>query len=142
MGKPPRFTSADQIQTLVDKYFEDCAGKVWINPETGEPGIDKNGNTIRIDKHPPTMTGLALALGFASRVSLLDYAGKKEFEDTIKMAKARCEEYAERRLFDRDGQRGAEFSLKCNFSRWSEKREKDEEESQVGIILMPAVKDE
>ena len=61
------------------------------------------------------MTGLALALGFASRQALLNYQGKKAFNDTITRAKSRCEEYAESRLYDRDGARGAQFSLEHNF---------------------------
>lgn len=143
VGRPPKFESADQIQELVDAYFEDCAGQVWINPENGLPAIDKNGNEIRVGKHPPTVTGLALALGFSDRCSLLDYEGKKEFSLTIKKAKARVEEYAERRLFDRDGQRGAEFSLRCNFKRWTETKEKDDDDRSVtGVIVIPEIKRE
>ena len=39
----------------------------------------------------------------------------KEFVDTITRAKARVEQYAEERLFDRDGSNGAQFSLRNNF---------------------------
>ena len=35
--------------------------------------------------------------------SLLNYQGRKVFVDTITRAKLRVEEYAERRLYDRDG---------------------------------------
>ena len=55
----------------------------------------------------------------------------------------RCEEYAEERLFDRDGQRGAIFLLKCGF-RWNED-EKDGTESDnsagCGVVELPAVMD-
>ena len=57
---------------------------------------------------------------FASRQSLLDYQGKKEFLDTILRAKTRCEQYAEERLYDRDGTHGAQFSLRANFG-WNDK---------------------
>ena len=68
-----------------------------------------------IGARAPTVTGLALALGFNSRQTLLNYQVQKEFVDTITRAKTRCEEYAESRLYTRDGARGAEFSLKYNF---------------------------
>ena len=68
---------------------------------------------------PPAVTGLALALGFNTRKSLLEYQGKKEFVNTITRAKSRVEEYAESRLFDRDGSNGAQFSLRNNFKGWN-----------------------
>ena len=40
-------------------------------------------------------------------------------------AKARCEQYAEERLFDRDGTNGAQFSLKNNFGWGAAEKEKD-----------------
>ena len=82
--------------------------------------MDKYGNVIKIDERPETVTGLALALGFKSRQSLIDYQGKAEFSDTITRAKLRCEKYAEERLFDRDGTNGARFSLQVNFG-WKDK---------------------
>lgn len=84
------------------------------------------------------MTGLALALGFTSRQALLDYQAKKEFVDTVTRAKSRIEAYAEERLFDRDGQRGAEFSLKYNF-RWVDEKKDDSKESVCGVAELPAV---
>ena len=85
------------------------------------------------------MTGLALALGFTSRQALLNYQAKKEFVDTVTRAKARIEAYAEERLFDRDGQRGAEFSLRYNF-RWANDEKKDDSgESVCGVAELPAV---
>ena len=82
--------------------------------------------------HPPTVTGLAVALGFSGRQALLNYQAKKQFVDTITRAKARCEEYAEQRLYDRDGANGAQFSLRCNFG-WNDKAP-PAEESEVKIL--------
>ena len=120
----------------MEKYFRDCEGEPIIGDD-GQPIMDKNGNVIMIHQHPPTVTGLALALGFAGRKELLAYQGKREFCNTITRAKSRVEQYAEERLFDRDGQRGAEFSLRCNF-RW--RQEEQTAEAQTGgIVLLPAV---
>ena len=80
------------------------------------------------------MTGLALALGFTSRQALLNYQAKPKFVDTIMRAKSRCEEYAESRLYDRDGANGAKFSLTNNFKGWSDKPEQDKSDAGVQII--------
>lgn len=95
----------------------------------GDPVLDKYGNEIYSHQRPPTVTGLALALGFASRKSLLEYQGKQEFVNTITRAKTRCEQYAEERLFDRDGTNGARFSLQANFG-WKDKPQENTTEAQ------------
>ena len=76
-----------------------------------------------VGKKPLTITGLALALGFTSRQALLNYQEKPEFVDAITRAKARVEQYAEERLFDKDGANGAKFSLANNFKGWAEKQQ-------------------
>ena len=58
-------------------------------------------------------------MGFASRQALLNYQGKKEFNDAITRAKSVVEKYAEERLFDRDGSNGAQFNLRNNFKGWN-----------------------
>ena len=115
-----KYSSAAEMSERVDKYFEDCDGHPLID-ENGDIVADKYGNPIIIGAHPPTVTGLALWLGFKTRQSLLDYQSRnKAFNDVLTRAKSRCEEYAERRLYDRDGVNGAKFSLKNNFKGWSE----------------------
>lgn len=79
-----------------------------------------------------TVTGLALALGFTSRQALLNYQNKPEFVDTITRAKTLCEQYAEERLYDKDGSGGAQFSLRANFG-WQDKPEQ-QQDSEVLII--------
>lgn len=121
-GRPPKYSSKEEIQAKIDAYFEECQGKVLLDSE-GSPIRDKNGNLIYTNKRPITVTGLALALGFTSRQALLNYQAKKEFVDTITRAKAVVEMYAEERLFDKDGAGGAKFSLANNFEGWKEKKQ-------------------
>ena len=121
MARQKTYKSAKQMEKVIDKYFEDCIGKPLLD-ENGKVLTDKRGNPIMIGARAPTVTGLALALGFNSRQTLLNYQAKTEFVDTITRAKTRCEEYAESRLYDRDGARGAEFSLKYNFG-WESLKE-------------------
>lgn len=128
-GHPPKFTDPAEMQKLIDAYFSDCKGyPLTVKGEDGEPRqvYDKYGLPIIIDAHPPTITGLALALGFKSRQALINYQVKdKGFDDTLTRAKSRVEEYAEERLFDKDGANGAKFSLANNFKGWAEKSEID-----------------
>jgi hypothetical protein len=124
-GRPPMFKSANEMQVIIDKYFKDCEGEILTNRETGETVYDKYGQPVWIHVKPPTITGLALTLGFNSRQTLLNYQDKEEFLDTITRAKARVEEYAESRLFDKDGANGAKFSLANNFKNWADKQELD-----------------
>ena len=121
-GRPPQFKSADEMQPLIDKYFKDCNGTI-VEDKDGIPILTKYDEPVMIGAKPPTITGLALALGFTCRMSLLNYQGKKGFVDTVTRAKARVEEYAETRLFDKDGSNGAKFSLANNFKDWREKQD-------------------
>lgn len=131
VGAPPKYRSVKAMQAKIDAYFEACKGKPFID-DNGEPMRNKNGYIIYDDKKPPTVTGLALALGFASRQALLNYQNKPEFNDTITRAKTRCEQYAEERLYDKDGSGGAQFSLRANFG-WQDKPEQ-QQDSEVLII--------
>jgi len=117
-GRPPRFRSAKKMQEKIDAYFESCKGEPLIDEATGKAVTDKNGVPVIVGARPPTVTGLALALGFATRASLLDYQAKPQFEELILRAKSRIEQYTEERLFDRDGAAGARFSLQNNFRGW------------------------
>lgn len=141
MARPLKYKTVDELQTAIDKYFDECEGKPLLNDD-GKAVFDKYGNPVVIGERPPTVTGLALALGFTNRQSLLNYQGKKQFLDTITRAKSRCEEYAEMRLYDRDGSRGAEFSLKYNF-KWDDSKESgnnlaDGMQALVDILRNPA----
>lgn len=138
-GRPPKYKSKEEIEEKIENYFKECAGEILKN-SAGEPIIDKKGKPILINEKPPTITGLALALGFASRQALLNYQEKKEFNDTITRAKSRVEEYAETRLFDKEGSAGAQFSLRNNFDGWYDKppSELDRIEQQARIDKIKA----
>ena len=111
MAGTPRYKTAAEMQAAIDEYFIERGDK------------------------PVTLSGLALHLGFTSRQSLINYKHKnKTFLDTILKAKLRCEDYTESRLYDRDGQRGAEFSLRCNFS-WNDKAQEDGDTDKLDAIL-------
>lgn len=141
VGRPPAFQSVEEMEVLIDKYFEDCDGKIVVDKD-GNPMRNKDGKIIRDDRRPYTVTGLALALGFNSRTSLLNYEGKEEFVNTILRAKARVEKYAEERLYDNNGANGAKFSLANNFKGWTEKQTIEADVKNKVTINVELVDDE
>lgn len=134
VGRPPKYKSKEEIEAKIDAYFKECEGEI-LKDEKGKPVFDKFGHPVVINQRPPTVTGLALALGFTTRLSLLNYQGKKEFVNTITRAKTMIEAYTEERLFDRDGTNGAQFSLRNNFKGWNDRQpsELDQEEQKARI---------
>ena len=133
--KNPKYKTAEEMSAVVESYFKDCEGHI-LTDSNGEAVMDKYGSPVIIGTHPPTVTGLALALGFKTRQSLLNYQARSDkFNDIITVAKSRCEEYAERRLYDRDGVNGAKFSLTNNFKGWREKPlEDDDTDTEIRIV--------
>lgn len=131
-GRKRLFTSKKKLEEKINEYFKKCEGEV-LKDRDGDHIYDKYGNPVIIGQKPPTVTGLALALGFKSRQSLLDYQDTEEFSDTITRAKMIIEEYNERRLYDREGVNGAKFNLINNFKGWSDKSELEYSEKPVVI---------
>lgn len=129
----PAFKDPAKVQELIDKYFDECAGTV-LKDHNGDPMVDKWGNPVILNRRPPTVTGLALALGFTNRQSLLNYQGKPEFRDIITRAKSVVEMYTEERLFDKDGSNGARFSLQFNFRGWRDDKPEEKQGPTVRIV--------
>ena len=132
-GAPRKWKSVSAMQKAIDVYFKKCEGEPFIGDD-GCAVRDKYGMPIIINAKPPTITGLALALGFTGRQALLDYQARPEFADTVTRAKSRCEEYAESRLYDKDGANGAKFSLGCNFG-WREVSETKISTDSVKVVI-------
>lgn len=116
-GSKPRYKTPEEMQVKIDEYFEECKGTL-LRDHNGDPILTRWGDPVFLDKRPPTLTGLALALGFKSRQALLTYQAKKEFVDTLLKARARVEQYNEEQLYTRDGAKGAMFNLQRNFALW------------------------
>lgn len=125
-GRPPKYKTKEEMEEKIEKYFKECAGHP-LTDEDGKQIYNRYGYPVIIDRKPLTVTGLALALGFTSRQALLNYQGKKDFVDTITRAKSRVEQYAEERLFDKEGSSGAQFSLKNNFKGWNEEQKENQD---------------
>ena len=140
-GRPAFYTTKEEMQALIDGYLKDCDGTLLTN-ESGEIVFDKWGQPIILGQRPYTVAGLALALGFRSRLSLLDYQDKPVFMDTLMRAKLRIECYSNERLFDKDGVQGAKFSLINNFKGYSDKQEIQQETTLKSDGFIEALKNE
>jgi len=99
VGKPLKFGDCWQLDHDCFAYFEEC---------------DENGE-------PYTITGLALALE-TTRKTLIEYANRPEYVNTIKYYKTKVENYAEKNLFGRNPT-GPIFALK-NFG-WQDKTQQE-----------------
>lgn len=121
-GRPPKFKSKKDLQARIERYFLWCEGEPMIDETTGKPVVTKGGVPVYVGVHPPTIVGLANALDI-SRQTLLNYQGKKQYEEIITRAKRRVEQYAEERLYDKDGSAGARFNLQNNFRGWKNETE-------------------
>lgn len=138
-GRPRKYNSAKALQQAIDDYFNECNKPKFLKDEEGNILRDKKGNPIYLGDKPPTVAGLAYYLGFASTQSLMDYEKDERFSVIIRRAKLQIEEYLESRLMDRDGQRGAEFNLRCNF-KWNDKKDDGNNYGEnTGVIMMPSV---
>lgn len=106
-GRPRIYDSEEELIEMVNKYFE----------------------SLEADEERPTLTGLALFLGMASRQSLYDYEKEGRFSYIIKAARSRVEYAHEMNLYE-SGCAGSIFALK-NMG-WSDKQE-HEHSGELGI---------
>ena len=113
-GRPPKYKHVEDMQVLIDKYFNDC-------DET---------------ETPYTITGLAMALDM-TREKVIKYGQKDEFRDAIKKAKQKVENSYELRLI-KNGRAGDIFALK-NFG-WTDRQE-TEITGGININISGKVKD-
>jgi len=139
-GHPLFYKTIEEMQLKIDEYFRECEGRPLLDAE-GRVRLSKYDEPIYIGCKPLTITGLALHLGFNSRQALLNYQDKNEFNDTIVRAKAFVEQYAESRLFDKDGNAGARFSLANNFKGWADKQQVESINTNLNYEI-PTTEDE
>ena len=132
-GRPKAYDSPEKMQKIIDDYFEECQGELLLDKE-GQPKLTKYDEPIYIKQTPPSIAGLAFALGFTSRQSLLNYQDDEKFMDIIKRAKLRIEIYNNSRLYDKEGVQGAKFNLTVNYG-YIDKTETDLTVTMPSIII-------
>jgi len=102
VGRKLLFSTPEELQVKIDEYFDKP-----VDTRTVYVGADK----MPINVSVPTITGLALFLGFESRQSFYDYEKRDVFSYTIKKARLRVEREYEQ-LLQWGNTTGAIFALK------------------------------
>ncbi len=116
-GRPPIFETPEEMQAVIDEYFDYCDNRIQ---QVYSP---KEGGVIQcINPAPYTMSGLARRLGMDRR-TLIDYAKRDKFILTIKAARQKVHEDVEQRLMEKNAT-GAIFNLKNNFG-WKDSTEQE-----------------
>ena len=129
-----RLPSARLIRSRAKRYFAECDG-VEARDENGEAiRHPKTGQTIREGGHPPTLSGLALALGFENRAALCEAMQNSPQKGELQRAAARCEAYLEEKLLEKDSYQAAKFSLETQFGGWNENAGEHPREIRVEIV--------
>lgn len=127
----PLFKSELDLRNKIEEYFFFIEGEYedvdYVNL-LGEP--DKK-RVYSKQPQSPSLTGLALYLGFESRQSIYDYEKTSEYSYTIKRARLMVEAAYEQALLSKYST-GAIFALK-NFG-WSDKMEIDNNVNLNGSI--------
>ena len=107
--------TSEELQEEIKNYFD------------GQEARDK----------PPTITGLALALGVSPQTlcnyGTPGYADESNYLDTITRARLRCLAYKEERLDTKDGVQGAKFDLVNNSERMGGLRYADRQEVSMDV---------
>lgn len=133
-GRPALFTDPTLLEEKTLEYFDWCKGEFIIEHKVTSKTTGKGkAQVITTESTPvqiwvrypekPSITGLALYLGFESRQSLYDYLEKPEFSYYIKKALLHVENTYEKGLWDGKVV-GPVFALK-NMG-WTDKQEVDQ----------------
>lgn len=110
--EPAKYQTAEDFLEKVKEYFQ--------NPEKNmkkQRIVTKEGNTLEVPR--PTITGLALFLGFADKRSFYDYEKREKFTYVAKKARALIEQEYEMLLHTNPS--AAIFALK-QFG-WTDKQD-------------------
>lgn len=128
-GMKRKFMSPEHLQCMVNEYFESCNGP--LIDKNGQLVYDAQGKLVKTQVKPYTVSGLALYLGISTTTMKKYREGKIDelldelraetddrltFSRVMVNAKHTVEAYAESRLYDKDGQRGAQFVLDCCYN--------------------------
>lgn len=120
MARPRIYHSVEQLEKVIDDYFL-IDEKEVTETDCGPVAVIK-----KVPNPKPTVTGLALHLGFADKSSLYEYRDRPEFSYSIKRALTKIEMYHEENLGS-NNVAGRIFALK-NMG-WRDKTEVDQNHS-------------
>lgn len=129
VGRRRTYETAEELKKACDSYFQ--AQECYIYDKWGQPIKDPMTDEYIKSTKPLTISGLARYIGVGTatlkRYKAIAESGTVpyEFAEVVMEALQKIEEYAERRMYDKDGQRGGQFVLQAGFS-WQTRKEQSE----------------
>jgi hypothetical protein len=106
IGRPPKYKTPEELNAKIEEYFNHGIPHKQV--------IIGKGSNKQIKLVPtPTITGLALFLGFSDVNSMYDYKARKEFSGSIKRATTLVAQHYEEQL-QSGVVVGSIFWLKCH----------------------------
>ena len=114
------FIKGSDLSGRIDAYFKHTDGKYHLDVKETKGLPDIEHKIPDRDPEVPTITGLALFLGFNSRQAFSDYEEKGKFKQILKRGRLRIEAIYEKKLHHQSSA-GAIFALKS--MGWNEKYE-------------------
>jgi DNA-packaging protein gp3 len=112
MTKNKKFTSVRRLNTLITQYFNYIKGKKQAVPNAIAAKTKTTKQLIWArEPEPPTLSGLALYLGFDSRQQFETYEAKPRYGAPLRRARLRIESVYEKKLHFHSSS-GAVFALK------------------------------
>lgn len=132
-GSKVAFDSPERLQKMVDSYFNSCYDFAY--DKLGNIRYDKDGEPIRYQARPFTVSGLSLYLGVSTRTFIKYTTGIFDdleddndtllYKEILVKARQKVEAFAEEKLYSRDGNFGAKFVLDSCFG-WCTTKEQAE----------------
>ena len=104
--------------------------------ENNLPVSGKNGFIYEIEPKPPTISGLAFALGLKDKKEILNFDENSEFYPIIKRALLKIQEYLETELMDKSSSAGAKYILENNFNWCNEVLPQENKEFSLEIKVV------
>lgn len=144
------FSTAEEVIALCEAYFDSLPRYQYL--EVYDPDLEeKVWKNVQVGHSTPGLAGLAYALG-VHRNTIFNWLKRADDEDeevraivhVLTRAKARIEAMQEAALFDRETNKGAQFSLTVNYG-WRENAGEGGEGSGgafIQNILPPAPADQ
>jgi hypothetical protein len=129
-GRPRIYESVEAMEDSIYDYFHPLVKSTTEETACGVLTVElSEDKQYRVVNKQPTVTGLALHLGFADKTTLYEYRDRPEFSYSIKRALTMIEQYHEEGLSG-NNVTGTIFALK-NMG-WKDKQE-TEHSGEVGI---------
>lgn len=121
------YSTPQSLAAKVDEYFDSC----FIMKYNAKAGMD-----MPYEIKTPTYSGLARFLGFRSRRDLINYANDRNeaYEDVVKDALLRLEEYYETKLVYSKNPTGLIFALKNN-AEWEDLTKKQVDNTNTPMLF-------